>query len=230
MDLREVTLPTLEEARSWYSSTDPVHGFPHVQRVLNAAEQLGKILGADLQIVRAAALLHDACDAHPGESDERGNHEVAAADFAREVLEAKGWLPERIEAVQHCIRSHRYRSKEEPVTLEAKILFDADKLDVVGAFGIARTIGYAVQADQPIYSPPSQTFLDTGRKVQEEPHSAYHEFLFKLRKVPEAMKTEPGRRLAEIRARIMMDFFDALAEEAGGEDMQSGMRDLENPK
>jgi uncharacterized protein len=221
--LGEVVLPTVEEAQSWYSNSDPVHGFPHVQRVLNAAENLGKILGADLEIVRAAVLLHDACDAHPGESDERSSHEVAAADFANEVLEAEGWPPERIEAVQHCIRSHRYRSIEEPETLEAKILFDADKLDVVGAFGVARTVGYAVQAGQPIYSPPSQAFLDTGQVVEGEPHSAYHEFWFKLRHVPEAMKTKPGRRLAEKRARIMRAFFDELAVEASGEDMQSDL-------
>lgn len=227
MDPGEVTLPTLENAQSWYSSTDPVHGFPHVQRVLNAAEKLGTILGADLEIIRAAVLLHDACDAHPGESEERGNHEVAAADFAREVLEAEGWAPEQIAAVQHCIRSHRYRSKEEPETLEAQILFDADKLDVVGAFGVARTVGYAVQAGQPIYFPPSQAFFDTGRKAHGEPHSAYHEFLFKLRKVPSEMKTGPGRRLAAKRARIMHEFFNELAVEASGEDLQS---DREDPK
>ncbi len=222
-----MVLPTVEEAQSWYSSTDPVHGFPHVLRVLNAAENLGRILGADLEIIRAAVLLHDACDAHPSESDERYNHEMAAADFASEVLVAEGWPPERIKAVQHCIRSHRYRSKEEPETLEAKILFDADKLDVVGAFGIARTVGYAVQAGQPIYFPPSPAFLDTGEAVEGEPHSAYHEFWFKLRRVPEAMKTKPGRRLAENRAQIMRAFFDALAVEASGEDILSV---LENPK
>ena len=75
-----------------------------------------------------------------------------SASFAGEVLRGLGWEESRISPVQHCIRAHRYRGKEGPETIEAKILFDADKLDVVGAFGVARTIGYAVQAGQPIFS------------------------------------------------------------------------------
>ena len=223
-------MPTLEQARAWYDSTDPVHGFLHVQRVLNTAEKLGAMLGADMEVLKAAVLLHDACDAHPGESGNRGNHEVAAAEFAEQVLETEGWDPERISAVQHCIRTHRFRSKEAPESLEARILFDADKLDVVGAFGVARTIGYAVQAGQPFYSPPSQEFLETGQEIDDEPHSAYHEYLFKLRQVPNVMKTEPGRQLAEKRARIMQEFFESLALEASGEDIQSASTDLDDSR
>jgi uncharacterized protein len=141
-------LPTLEQAQAWYAEHDPVHGFDHVQRVLALAQNLGAELGADLEILQAAALLHDAAGAAPLSKD-RAAHEQASAEFARVVLEQEGWPSQRIEPVLHCIRAHRYRGEEQPNTLEAKVLFDADKLDVIGAFGVARTIGYAVQAGAP---------------------------------------------------------------------------------
>ena len=75
-------MPTIEQARGWYPEDDPVHGFDHVLRVMRIAEQIGTELGADLEILRAAALLHDAAGADP--RDDRLHHENASADFARE--------------------------------------------------------------------------------------------------------------------------------------------------
>lgn len=205
-------MPTIEQASQWYPDLDPVHGFDHVLRVLAVAHRIGRELGADLEIVRAAALLHDASGADPREN--RAEHENASAEFARKVLGEEGWPEERILAVQHCIRSHRYRGKEQPETLEAKVLFDADKLDVIGAFGVARTLGYAWQAGQPTFSEPSEQFLQTGEALPDEPHSAYHEYLFKLRNVRERLHTEPARRMAERRERVLVDFFEQLGAEA----------------
>lgn len=211
-------MPTIEQARTWYKENDPVHGFEHVLRVLSLAERLGRELSADLEILRAAALLHDASGAHPSENSDRGRHESASADFARGVLCDEGWDPARIEAVLHCIRSHRFRSQESPTTLEAKILFDADKLDVNGAFGVARTIGYAIQAGQPIFAEPSEQFLESGRTEADEPHSAYHEYLYKLRYVTERLYTKPARRIAGNRHGLLTAFFEQLAAEARGEE------------
>jgi uncharacterized protein len=129
-------------------------------------------------------------------------------------LKEEGWEDSRISAVEHCIRSHRFRSQEEPKTLEAKILFDADKLDVVGAFGVARTIGYAIQAKTPIFSEPSEQFMIDGCKEPGELHSAYHEYLFKLRRVKEMLFTEPAKRIASHRHKVLVNFFDQLAAEA----------------
>ncbi len=207
-------MPTIEEAREWYDPSDPVHGFDHVQRVLQMAEYLGRELGADPEILRAAALLHDAAGAHPQSDISRERHEVASAEFGREVLQKEGWPKERIDSVLHCILAHRYRSKLKPKTLEAKILFDADKLDVIGAFGIARTIGYAVQAGLPIYQAPSKKFLEGGETEPGESHSAYHEHLRKLRYVKDRLLTEPARTIGERRYKLVEDFFEQLAIEA----------------
>jgi uncharacterized protein len=209
---------TIEDAQKWYNPHDPVHGFDHVIRVVHLAEEIGLELKADLEILRAAALLHDAYGADPTEGEGRTTHEQDSASFAAEVLQDLGWDESRIVSVQHCIKAHRYRGNETPGTLEAKILFDADKLDVVGAFGIARTIGYAVQAQQPIFVEPSKQFLQSGEKEVDEPHSAYHEYLFKLRKVINRLHTEQAKVRAQNRFRLMNNFFEQLAAEARGED------------
>jgi uncharacterized protein len=206
-------MPDIDTARRWYPASDPVHGFDHVLRVLNMAECLARLEGADLEIVRAAALLHDAVGAEPGENSTRSSHHEASAEFASQVLSAEGWLPARIAAVQHCIRAHRYRSTEAPASLEAKVLFDADKLDVLGAYGAARTIAYAVQAEQPIYAPVSDHFLATGQTEPGEPHSSYHEYLFKLRHVRERLQTEAGRQIAAGRHQFLQAFYEQLVAE-----------------
>jgi uncharacterized protein len=209
-------MPSLEQAQSWYDPLDPVHGFDHVRRVWRLARALGEELDADLEVLEAAALLHDASGAAPGREGGRGSHETDSAAHARQVLEREGWPRARIRAVLHCIETHRFRGQAQPQTLEAKILFDADKLDVMGAFGVARTIGYAVQAGQPLYAEPSAHFLADGETQPGEPHSAYHEYLFKLRKVRDRLYTEPAKALARRRHQVLTDFFDQMAAEAGG--------------
>src|SRR5512133_1657676 len=175
-------MPTLEQARAWYQEADPVHDFEHVMRVYHMAEHLAAETGADIEIVRAAALLHDAEGSAPG-SETRASHHHRSADFAREVLSKEGWNEDRIAAVQHCIRAHRFRRDgEAPQTPEAQVLFDADKLDVLGAIGVARAIAYATLNHQPFYVTPSQKFIESGIKEPGEPHSSYHEYIFKLRK------------------------------------------------
>lgn len=209
-------MPTISAAREWYDPNDPVHDLGHILRVLDLAESMGEELGADLEVLRAAALLHDASGAHPGEGENRRSHEQQSAIFAGKVLKEEGWEQGRIDAVQHCIRAHRFRGSEPPETLEAKILFDADKLDVMGAFGAARTLGYALQAGQPFFAEPSEHFLRTGETEEDEAHSAYHEYLFKLIKVKDRLYTSPAKKLAEERHDVLTAFFEQMAVEARG--------------
>lgn len=200
-------MPTIETARSWYSQNDPVHGFDHILRVYRMAERLAEDEGADIEIVRAAALLHDA--EGPGVEASREGHQLTSALFARQILADEAWLEERIQAVEHCIRAHRFRDdREQPQTLEAQVLFDADKLDAIGAIGAVRSIAYAVLAEQPLHAEPSQQFLRSGEKEPGEAHTPYHEHLFKLRKLKERMFTQSGRALAEARHKYLESFFE----------------------
>ena len=210
-------MPDIETARAWYASADSVHDFAHVLRVYHMAGRLARAEGADLEIVQAAALLHDAEGAAPGEGSRRETHHHASAGFAARVLAGEGWEAGRIAAVQHCIRAHRFRDRSEPPdTIEAKVLFDADKLDVLGAVGVARVIAYAALDGNPFYFPPSEKFLATGKEEPGEPHSSYHELLFKLRKVRERMFTGTARLIAAERLRYLDEYFERLIDEWQG--------------
>lgn len=205
-------MPTIEEVRKYYPADDPVHGLSHVLRVYRLCEQIGQKENANLRILRAAALLHDI----EGDVDLRENHHLAAADFAEKVLRQENWVEEDILAVLHCIRSHRFRdNKEEPETLEAQILFDADKLDAIGAVGVARAVAYAVRAGMDVYAPPSPHYLKTGKLAEGESQTVAHEYLFKLRHIKERIYTKTGRFLAEARHQRLVDFFEGWMEEIG---------------
>jgi uncharacterized protein len=130
------------------------------------------------------------------------------------VLAEAGWPEARIEAVLHCIRAHRFRGGEAPQSLEARILFDCDKLDVTGAIGVLRTVAYAALAGQPLTAEVSDSFRQTGQKQPGEPHTPYHEFLFKLSTV--RFHTPAARAIAGRRRRYMARFFERLSQEVDG--------------
>lgn len=209
-------MPTLEQAQSWYPA-DPVHGLDHVQRVYQLATHIAQAEGADLVIVQNAALLHDAHDDRQPHA--RNTHHYASADFAAEILAAEGWPTERIAAVQHCIRAHRFRDNSEPPrTLEAQVLFDADKLDAIGAVGVVRAVAYAITHNNPPYAEPSPQFLESGQLVEGEPHSAYHEYVFKLLKLKDRLFTPTAQAIAAERHQAMEAFFEQLRKEMNGKD------------
>lgn len=205
-------MPTITEAQKYYPADDPVHGFSHVLRVYRLCERIGQEEGADLHILRAAALLHDV----EGDVDLREGHQLSAAKFAEEILRGEGWQTRDIEAVAHCIRAHRFRDeREQPRTLEAQVLFDADKLDAIGAVGVARAVAYAVRAGMDVYAPPSSQYLKTGKLAEGESQTVIHEYLFKLRHIKDRLYTRTGKKLAEDRHQRMVDFFRGWMEELG---------------
>ena len=207
---------TIEQARAYYAAADPVHDFDHILRVLALVERIGALEGADPEILRTATLLHDASGATPGEAQRQAHH-LASATLADEWLRAEGWPDARREAVLHCIRAHRFRGTEAPQTLEAKILFDCDKLDVLGAIGIARTVAYAALAGEPLTGEPSAQFMATRQKEPGEPHTPYHEFLFKLARVKDQLHLASTRAVAEARHQYLAEYFERLAREVRGE-------------
>ena len=207
---------TFEQARKWYPQEDAVHGFDHTERVVALCKKIGKAEGADMEILLTSALLHDARGSHPSEGV-RDDHHIRSAEFAAKVLSKKNWPADRIKAVQHCILAHRFRSDKKPSTVEAKVLFDADKLDVIGAIGVVRALAYAFQARQPAYAEPSRRFLETRETKPGEPHSAYHEYIYKLQQVSSKLLTPTAKKIAENRQRFLDSFFEELAEEMRGE-------------
>ncbi len=206
---------TVEEARTYYSGAESAHDFDHVLRVLVLAERLAREENADLEIVRIAALLHDISrseeDLHPG-----SDHAEMAAFRSREILLARNMDPARVEKIVHAIATHRFRTKAVPQTLEAKILSDADKLDSIGAIGVARAFAVSGALNQRLWSGGPHETAAT-RDQRNSNHSAVAEFAVKLSHVPDRIFTPSARRLADERHAYMADFFARLELEVRGE-------------
>ncbi len=205
---------TIEEARSYYRGAESGHDFDHVLRVLALAERLAETEGADLEIVRAAALLHDI--ARADEDETRGDdHAQMAAEQARAILLARGVSPARVDAVTHAIAAHRFRGEAPPQTIEAKILFDADKLDAIGAIGIARAYAISGALHQRLWSEMPRDAVATRNQRNAE-HTAVAEFAVKLSKIRDRVFTPTARQIAAERHAFMAAFFERLELEVKG--------------
>lgn len=197
----------VEQVRRLYQGAEAVHDFDHVLRVLALAERLARAEGADLEIVRTAALLHDA--ARGGEVD----HARAGAELARALL--AGHPRERVEAVAHAIAAHRFRGGPAPATLEAKVLHDADKLDAIGAIGVARAFHYGGHEGQRLWAEVPPDYRETPATAAE--HTPVHEYVYKLARIRERLLTDSARRLAEERHAFMVAFYERLEREIRGQ-------------
>jgi uncharacterized protein len=207
---------TIDFARSLYENGGGGHDFDHVLRVTALAERIAAAEGADVRVVRTAALLHDI-----GESEGREDHHLRGAAKARALLAGE---PEVfVEAVAHAIEAHRFRAEPAPVTLEAQVLSDADKLDAIGAIGVARAYAYAGAHGTTLWKLPWQAIAGgKGDAVRSpdtlgEDYTPVHEFVYKLDRIPDRLYTATARTIAAERQRFMRAFFDRLNEEATGE-------------
>ena len=203
-----------DEARRFYpASGDPAHDFDHVLRVASLAERIARAEGADVEIVRAAALLHDVARGDRSDRD----HAEAAADRARDILKAHP--SERVEAVAQAILQHRFRSGPPPRSLEARCLFDADKLDSIGAIGVARAFAYSGVIGQRLWDEIEPDYADRFARGEARPgeHTSHHEFVVKLSRLRDRMTTPTGRAIADERHAVMVSFYDRLAREIRGE-------------
>ncbi len=193
---------TPEQARPLYQN-DAAHNFDHVLRVLATAERIGAKEGANLEILRTAALLHDIARAEQGRTGK--DHAVEGSRLAREILKQAGEQEEFIKAVCHAVATHRFRGRNAPKTLEAKILYDADKLDAIGAVGVARAFAYGGHKNRPLWRDD-----DSGERT------TLQEFRVKLCKVKDKLFTPTARKIADRRHQYMVDFFEQITAEITG--------------
>jgi len=201
---------TIEEAYRHYQGAEAVHDWGHVLRVLALAERMAEAEGADLEIVRTATLLHDI--ARHSQEDSKTDHAQAGAEMARRLL--AGHPQEKVEAVAHAVAAHRFRSGPAPQTLEAKIVHDADKLDAIGAVGVARAFAFGGLNGQRLWAEVPPGYVESDATRQE--HTPIHEYEIKLAKIRGRLLTGSGRRLAEERHAFMVAFFERLEMEVRG--------------
>jgi len=209
----------------------PAHDINHVMRVYNLCLKLAKYEpSVDLDILKTATLLHDIArtredkDAHAGILDT--DHAVLSAEMSDKILKELGYPQEKIEHIKHCIASHRFRGENPPKTIEAKILSDADKLDVLGATGIARSFTIGGENGQKIYSnTPVDEYVKenlfdgkpNGRIIDPKKHASNLEYETKFKYIPDKLYTRKAREIARERLEYMKQFFERLKKEIDGQ-------------
>lgn len=201
-------------AKARMSRLHSSHGWDHVERVRRTAEKIAVTeKDADLFIVEASAILHDV--ARIDEVDSTGNdcHAEKGSRMAYDFLTANGLDEVRADRIRLCILSHRYRNEHVPDSIEAKILYDADKLDSIGAVGIGRAFLFSGEVGARLHNPDIDINLTRAYSKED---TAYREYMIKMRFIRDKMLTAEGRRLAEERHRYMAQFFERLQDEVKG--------------
>lgn len=190
------------------------HDLDHTWRVLRMAEHIGKTENADITIIRYAALLHDIARAAEDASQGKIDHAQVGAERAYVIMADLNLAKDFIEQVCHCIATHRYRGTLVPQTIEAKVLYDADKLDGIGAIGIGRAFVFAGENGARVHNPEVDWRTTESYGVED---SAWREYMVKLRHVKGKMLTATGKQIADGRHRFMEQFFQQLNAEVIGE-------------
>ncbi|WP_435155673.1 HD domain-containing protein [Haladaptatus sp. DFWS20] len=207
--LPDVVLP---RAKAHFGDVAPAHDWHHVQRVANLAETLVEEHEANETILFTAVWLHDIGRAREdrGEIDD---HAEWGAEEARRILAEHDVTETEIEAIQHCIRAHRFSNDVEPETLEAKLLSDADNLDALGAVGIARNFCFSGELGQTLHDPNLPIDADNTTTGA----TAMNHFHKKILRLPESMYTDVGRRMANERQAFVEEFMERFEREVAGD-------------
>jgi uncharacterized protein len=204
--------------------TCSAHNLDHIFRVYNLCLLIAKHEeNVDLDILIPAALLHDIARVEES-NDKTGtvDHAVLGSEQAGEILKQLSYDEEKIQKIKHCIKTHRFRTGNVPETIEAKILFDSDKLDAIGATGIARSFmlsgqfGQRLAFDSSIDDYLKENTAENGRVKDMSKHSPLIEYEVKLKKIPNKLYTDKAIEIGKERIKIMEAYFDNLKLELKG--------------
>lgn len=187
------------------------HDLDHTMRVHDMCIYIWNKEWANIEILQISALMHDIGRKKQHETKGKVCHAEYGTKLADEILSELGIEENKKNQILHCISTHRFRKWNEPQSLEAKILFDADKLDSIWAVWIGRAFMYANEVWARLHN-------NVGTKIEEtEEHwpedTAYREFEIKLKKVKDRLFTESAKKIAEKKHKIMVDFFENLNDE-----------------
>lgn len=203
---------------------DSVHDKEHIYRVLYSALEIAKTEdGVDYDVLICACLLHDI-----GRKEQFENpalcHAMVGGEMAYHFLIEHGFEEDYADAVKHCVQTHRFRRNSPPESLEAKILFDADKLDVSGAIGVARTLVYRGIVSEPLYTVLEDGTVSDGENDSEP--SFFKEYKYKLEKVYTNFYTARAAEIAKGRQQAAVEFYNNLYKEVN-DSYANGKEELE---
>lgn len=190
---------------------DGVHGREHIYRVLYNGLEIAKTeKDVDYDVLIAACLLHDI--GRKEEAENPGLHHAAVGgDKAYDFLLEQGFKREYAEKVRHCIQNHSERIENSEQSLEAKILFDADKIDLTGAIGLARTLMYKGSFLEPIYERKPDGTVSDGKS--DAGPTFFKEYKCRLEKIYSWLYTEKAREIAAKRQEAAAKFYNSLYQE-----------------
>ncbi|MDO9399142.1 MAG: HD domain-containing protein [bacterium] len=209
------------------NTSDVAHDMSHVMRVYNLALNIAKQeSNVDIDVLQAAILLHD-IGGHKEMSDPSGktDHAIESAKMAEPILKKLDFTSKQIKHIQDCIISHRYKTENKPETIEAKILFDADKLDSIGAIGIARAFCWISKNNANIYKKvdineyikENLSGKINGRIQDKTKHSPQIEFETKVKFLIDKLFTKTAKKICQERVIFFENFLNRLEQEINGE-------------
>lgn len=198
--------------RTIANGSDPAHDMGHIRRVVANARRLAAAEGAEMAVVLPAAWLHD-CVVLPKDSPQRAEASRMAAEQAGRYLREEGYPEGYIPAIEHAITAHSFSAGIPPQTLEAKIVQDADRLDALGAIGIARTLLLGGTMGKPLYDADEPLPLT---RVPDDRQNVIDHFYVKLLKLSDMMHTAAGREEGRRRTRLMTTYLEELGRELAG--------------
>jgi uncharacterized protein len=202
----------LSFVRNSAQSADVAHDLEHIRRVVRKARAIAAAEGGLLEVVVPAAWLHD-CVVLPKDSGERASASRLAAEAATVFLKETGYPAEYLAGIAHAIEAHSFSANVPPETLEAQIVQDADRLDAIGAIGIARCLMLGGAMGKPLYDPVEPL---PKRRPPDESRYVIDHFYQKLLRLAEMMTTETGRQEAARRTAFMRAYLAQLELEAIG--------------
>ena len=191
------------------ADADAAHDRAHVERVVATARRLARAENAQMDVVVPAAWLHD-CVVLPKDAPDRAQASRRAAEAAQDFLTDEGYPERWIPEIKHVIAAHSYSGDVAPETIEARVVQDADRLDALGAIGLARCFAVGGALERPLYD-PDDPFCDR-RAPDDDTYTLDHVYA-KLLRLPETMKTEAGQEEADRRAAFLRRYLDQLREE-----------------
>lgn len=193
---------------------DSAHDREHVYRVLYHALAIAETEeSVDYDVLICACLLHDIGRKEQFE-DPSLCHAAVGGEKAHRFLIGHGFSEEFAERVRACIQTHRYRRSNPPQSLEAQILFDADKIEATGTVGIARTLFYKGQVSEPLYSLTADGQVSDGENDTQP--SFFQEYKYKLENVYSHFYTKRGSEIASQRQAAARAFYQSLFREVDG--------------
>lgn len=200
-----------------YNGGDASHDIAHFRRVWHTARRIAEGQPVDLRIILVASYFHDLVSLpknHPDRS--RSSHLSARQTVQILACDFPSFPPQCYDAVAHAIEAHSFSAQITPQTLEAKIVQDADRLEALGAIGLARVFAVSGAMNTALFD-ADDPFAD-HRALDDKAYALDH-FQTKLLRLPETMQTEKGRELAQHNANFLVHFMAKLSAELAGEPM-----------